>query len=153
MGRTQSQPDFTVLSLSKDKTKMSFLVQPDALAIITIWQEARGESYEGKLGVAEVIRNRMNRNYTSDGTVAGTVLRPWQFSGFNTDDPNRVKSFKIDDSDPVVIDCIRAWHESKNTNRTNGAVLYCNLKIIDRPSWAIARNKVAEIGHHTFFCA
>jgi spore germination cell wall hydrolase CwlJ-like protein len=133
---------------------VSFLVQPDALAVITIWQEARGESYEGKLGVAEVIRNRMQRNYSSDGTVAGTVLKPYQFSAFLPGDPNLIPSFKIDDTDPIVIDCIRAWNESKTTNRTNGAVLYCNLKILERaPNWAIARNKVAEIGEHTFYRA
>lgn len=127
------------------------IISPDALAVVTIFQEAQGEVYLGKVAVAEVIRERMRRNYSSDGTVAGTVLRPWQFSGFNTDDPNRVRSFNIDDSNPIVIECIRAWNESRSTNYSKQAVLYCNLAIIKRPAWAIEAKKVAVIGAHSFF--
>ena len=131
---------------------MSHVISPDALGIVTVWQEARGESYIGKVAVAEVIRNRMLRNYSSDGTVAGTVCKPWQFSGWRMDDHNLIPSLKIDDSDAVVIDCIRAWHESKKTNYAKGAVLYCNLAIVSRrPNWALEEKKVAEIGAHTFF--
>jgi len=129
---------------------LSKLVPDSALATICIWQEARGESYEGKLAVAEVIRNRMNRNDSSDGTVAGTVLRPFQFSGFGAQDSNLIPSFKIDDTDPVVIDCLRAWNESRNTNRANGAVLYY-AKTIAPPGWVKNCVQVAEIGHHLFF--
>lgn len=128
------------------------VISDDSLGIVTVWQEARGESYLGKVAVAEVIRNRMLRNYSSDGTVAGTVCRAYQFSGWRPDDHNLIPSLKIDDSDPIVIDCIRAWHESKKTHHTKGAVLYCNLSIlVKRPNWAKEENKVTEIGAHTFF--
>lgn len=50
----------------------------EALAALTVYLEARGESFAGKLAVAAVIRNRMERRYQSDGTIAGTVLRPRQ---------------------------------------------------------------------------
>lgn len=131
---------------------MSFLIQPDALAIVTIWQEARGESYAGKCAVGEVIRNRMKRGYSSDGTVAGTVLKPWQFSGWESGDVNRIKSLKIDDLDPLVRECIKAWNESKLSTYANGAVLYCNLNAVQvRPGWARDDKRVAEIGAHTFF--
>ena len=128
------------------------VIPDDALGILTVWQEARGEPYQGKVAVAEVIRNRMSRNYSSDGTVAGTVCRPYQFSGWNFNDPNLIKSLKIDDTDPVVIECARAWCESAKTNHTKGAVLYCNLGTVAKaPSWAKVENRVAVIGQHSFF--
>ena len=61
---------------------MARLIPEDKLAILTIAQEALAEPFEGKLAVAEVIRNRMKQRYMSDGTVEGTVLRAWQFSGW-----------------------------------------------------------------------
>jgi spore germination cell wall hydrolase CwlJ-like protein len=127
------------------------LVSDTALAAITIWQEARGEPYEGKLAVAEVIRNRMRAHYASDGTVAGTVLRPRQFSGWNSDDLNRVPSLKLDDGDRVVADCVRAWKEAaeQNTDVAKRALLYY-APALALPSWAKGCVEVARIGRHLF---
>src|SRR5690348_12849164 len=131
---------------------MAFLISPDALAVVTIWQEARGESYMGKVSVGEVIRNRMGRLYSSDGTVAGTVLKPWQFSGWESGDPNRIKSLLIRNEDPIVKECMDAWEQSKITTHVKGAVLYCNLAAVAvRPSWARDDKRVTAIGNHTFF--
>ena len=142
------------------------LISDEALAIVTIRQEAEGESYLGKLAVAEVIRNRMQRKYASDGTVAGTVLRAKQFSGWNatstkTDLINtfRIKSVQIDSDDPIVKDCIRAWHEAQaGSNTVHGAVLYyapSTLKKlgIPEPDWALpdSAEEVAVVGNHRFF--
>lgn len=127
------------------------LFSDTALAAATIWQEARGEPYEGKLAVAEVIRNRMRVRYTSDGTIAGTVLRPHQFSGWNSDDVNRIPSLKLDDADKVVADCIRAWKEAaeKNTDVAKGALLYYAPALVF-PAWARSCREVARIGRHVF---
>ena len=126
------------------------LITEDALAIVTIWQEARGEPYEGKLAVGEVIRNRMKRNYFSNGSVSGTVLRDYQFSGWNVGDANRVPSVDIDDGDSTVRECISAWKDSSISSVANGAVLYCNLHLA-HPSWAKPEKMVAQIGNHSFF--
>lgn len=127
------------------------IVNPNALAIITIWQEAQGEPYEGKVAVGEVIRERMLRNYSSDGTVAGTVARKWQFSGWDDRD-YLILALKLNDMDPVAQECIRAWNQSKNTRFAKSAVLYCNLAAVKkRPNWALEEKKVAVIGRHTFF--
>ena len=58
---------------------------------LTIWGEARGESDHGMLAVAFVIMNR-----SRDGDIINTVLRPYQFSFWNTDDPSRPKIGQID---------------------------------------------------------
>lgn len=60
------------------------LSDEDYLALC-VWDEARGEPYEGKVAVAEVVTNRANLHYSSDGTIRGTVLRRNQFSGFYFD--------------------------------------------------------------------
>lgn len=133
---------------------MARLLPDDALAVVTIWQEARGESYAGKLAVAEVIRNRTVNYYQSDGSVASTVLRAFQFSGWNVSDPSRVKSAKIDDEDPLVRDCLKAWHEAlTGTTTVNGAVLYYNPSIVETPTWARPEHatEVATVGAHHFF--
>lgn len=133
---------------------MARILSDDALAIMTIAQEALGESYEGKVAVAEVIRNRMDAKYSSDGTVAGTVLRAWQFSGWNTDAVGRVRMAKLDDTDPKVADCARAWHAAKAGSQTvHGAVLYYAPAVVTTPKWARAEHatQVAEVGGHVFF--
>src|SRR5690242_9293677 len=90
-GISQATPSISTSSMR--------LISDTALAAVTIWQEARGEAYAGKLAVAEVIRNRIKERYASDGTVAGTVIRPKQFSGWNSSDSNRIPSLQIDDGD------------------------------------------------------
>jgi N-acetylmuramoyl-L-alanine amidase len=131
------------------------LISEEALAVITIMQEAAGEPYEGKVAVAEVIRNRMNKKYASDGTVSGTVLRPLQFSGWNAKDPGRIRAVRSDSDDKVVKECIRAWHEAlAGTDMVKGAVLYYNPSIItEPPDWALpdSATQVAVVGQHHFF--
>ena len=132
------------------------IVSSDALAIATIWQEAAGEPYEGKLAVAAVIRNRMKSKYQSDGTVEGTVLRDYQFSGWNTDpkDTLRERSMRLDDTDPVVMECAKAWKESALIDPTHGAVLYFAPRGVTKtPAWASAESVklVRVIQNHKFY--
>ena len=150
-----------VLSLSvvwaasiSEASFMPRLVSEEALAVITIWQEARNEPQEGMIAVGEVIRNRMKQKYSSDGTVSGTVLRPLQFSGWNAKDPSRIKSLKIDDDDATVKKCLAAWLLSgTGTNHAKGAVLYYAPAVVSMPDWAKpdVAEKVAEIGGHHFY--
>lgn len=131
------------------------LITEEALAVVTIMQEAEGESYLGKLAVAEVIRNRMNKKYASDGTVSGTVLRPLQFSGWNAKDPGRIRSVRADSDGAIVRDCIRAWNEARaGSNTVHGAVLYLNPSLVSPlPEWSLpdSAEEVAVVGPHHFF--
>ena len=107
------------------------IVNPDVIGIICIWCEAQGESFKGKVCVGEVIRERVRRWYSSKGTVASAVAKRYQFSFMNDDKRNNdllLWALEIDDSDPVVKQCIKAWHASETTNYTKGAVLYLNKK-------------------------
>lgn len=129
------------------------LISDDTFAVITIWQEARNQGPEGMLAVAEVIRNRMMHKYASDGTAAGTVLAPLQFSGWNVHDPNRIPSVELDDQDPVVQACIMAWNQAVHdaTESVNGALNYCRFDLTPMPDWALPSLQVARVGAHVFF--
>lgn len=131
-------------------------VSERAWAVMTIWQEARGEIFDGKVAVGEVIVTRMTKRYSSDGTVEGTVLRPLQFSGWNTKDPNRISAARLDTNDIAIVECDRAWTRAlAGSAFTKGAVLYCNLELLQSinqvPPWIKECREVARVGHHTFY--
>jgi len=126
------------------------LIQDYLWGILTVWQEARGESYQGMRAVAEVIQRRAKKKYMSDGTVAGTVLRDRQFSGWNAADPNRIKAAVLDTSDPTVSECVRAWLDAeRGDDIVPGACHYFNANLVS-PPWAKGADVVAVIGNHTF---
>lgn len=54
----------------------------DDLAITCIADEAANQPHAGKVMVGCIILNRLKRSYSSDGTMIGTVLHRWAFSGF-----------------------------------------------------------------------
>lgn len=126
------------------------LITDDSIGIVTVFQEAEGEPYEGKVACAEVILRRTKRKFMSDGTVAGTCLRRLQFSGWNDNSPNRIRSLQIDTSNPVVNDCVRAWAEAEHgSNLAPECLHYFNAHIVN-PPWAKDAEVVAVIGNHTF---
>lgn len=134
------------------------LITDSALGYIAVWAESEGEPFEGKCAVAEVMQRRQRLKYQSDGTVAGTIAKRFQFSFFN-DDPGDnarlIRALQLDSDDPIVLDCIRAWNAVSLPNYVEivpGAVLYCNLAVV-QPPWAIGANFVRSIGRHSFYTA
>jgi len=127
------------------------LISDDAIAVVTIFQEAEGESFAGKLAVAEVIRNRMAKKYSSDGTIVGTCLRAMQFSGWNAMAGNRIRSVQIDSGSAIVNDCSVAWQQSAGSETVKGAVLYFAPAVVKRPNWADPAKLLAVVGRHEFY--
>lgn len=149
------------------------------LAAVCIADEAAGQPYEGKVAVGRVIRNRMALKYASDGTVAGTVLRPLQFSGFwfaMEDGVYRRTEWTLDGAEEeaatllaefsrqaIWADCKRAWRDSApgcgfaggpQYRKLDGeAVLYFNPRICAAPPWANPHDLEAVIFQHSFFRA
>ncbi len=121
----------------------------DDLAALTIYLEARGESFAGKLAVAAVIRNRMKMKYQSDGTVQGTVLKAWQFEPWNKQRPHQVR---INLNNRRMQDSILAWQLVQDGREVvDGALLFYNPRIARTPRWARLGHKVATIGGHEFY--
>ena len=121
----------------------------DTLAALTIYFEAKGESFAGKLAVAAVIRNRMAHHFHSDGTVRGTVLRPKQFEPWITRNPDDIPFNPLNTK---MQESLLAWKLVQDGRKVvNGAVLFYNPDIVKSPRWAQVHRKVAKIGGHEFF--
>lgn len=148
------------------------------LYALCIEQEAGGEPYEGKVAVARVIANRTALHYSSDGTTAGTITWPNQFSWlYFAGQPYVRVAWTVAEAlaraeallpaaqaSAVWADCQRAvadgaigsaftggpqWDKLNAEPRT---LLYLNPDIVHPlPSWASDEAMVAVIYHHTFY--
>lgn len=126
------------------------LVPDHVWAIMTILQEARNQTFDGMLGVAEVIRNRMK---AKNQRAYEIVLAPFQFSGWNTSDPNRITCAGVDLHDPRVAQAMKAWElaNKNNTDSVQGAMFYHSKHLKVFPEWATKFKRVTEIGDHIFY--
>jgi len=130
-------------------------LQPEtALLRMVAWAEARGEPRRGLLGVLHVIRNRALRR---DTTLKAEILRPWQFSSFNADDPNRPKMMTAAADDPLswaAIDAICELFELGYTNDpSQGASHYYVEKMKNPPEWGRGHadwKETVVLGRHVF---
>ncbi len=121
------------------------------LAIATLWQEARGEDQTAREAVAHVIRNRMAKCYDSDGTIAGTVLKRWQFSGWMSARIARQSLRAVAIGGVLITDLELAWDAaSTEPDPTQGAVLYYSPESMrtptSRPRWASKAPYLTTIG-------
>lgn len=142
---------------------------PVSLLALTLWGEARGEPALGKRAVAWVVRNRMSiaeawkehkgRQHPlfGDGTVAGVVLRPYQFSCWLKGDPNSAKMHEAIATDAAnltpglwailkavaagVLNDVPEWADP-----TYGATHYCTKELWgqDNPKAWHGRQEIAE---------
>lgn len=141
----------------------------------TIWGEARGEGFDGKLAVAWAIRNRAEAQrwygIAGDGvsypdhSLRAVCLKPWQFSAWNANDPNRAQLVKmsIEGRKTVVNyleisayrDCLNAALQvidGTAVDPTWGSTHYFNPLAVDEPpAWAKNRRPVYVCGNHLFF--
>jgi cell wall hydrolase len=130
---------------------MSKVVSEAILASLNIWMEARGESWEGKCAVGEVMRNRL-RSGSFGKTLPHIILSPYQFSGWNTKDPNRISAFLLEEDNPAFQECLRAWMASEKTDYARGATFYYNPKVVrDPPNWASPAKFTTQVGSHFFY--
>ncbi len=136
----------------RPQVSMDTLIPGWRLAVATIIGEAEGESFEGKVAVGKIIRNRTALGYASAGNIADTVLRPLQFSCWNTQDRRRDNICNTAFSSALCQESYRAWIESeKTTILPDDAVLYHATSI--RPGWAIGGKVelISKIGNHLFY--
>lgn len=118
----------------------------------TIYGEARGESQDGKLAVAHVIRNRAERGGWWGASIEDVCRHPWQFSCWNENDPNRVKLDALDANDPVAAECLWAALAvllGKHVDNTSGSCHYHATHVA--PDWSQGLTPVGQIGGHLFY--
>ena len=122
----------------------------------TIFGEARGEPFAGKVAVGWVIRNRyFAGKWFSGENIAETCLKPAQFSCWLPSDPNRAKLDVLTLNDPLYMECVHVAAGvlcGKIENPIGLATHYFAHDSVARwPKWADGRQRSAQIGEHLFF--
>ena len=123
-----------------------------ALLAIVIWREARGEPLAGKIGVACVIRNRVNADKVGPGRWTAVITERFQFSSMTAPgDPTLVEWPQ--DNDPSWLVCMivaEGVYNGTTPDNTFGATLYVNLAVAN-PEWAHTAVKTVVLGKQTFY--
>jgi N-acetylmuramoyl-L-alanine amidase len=121
------------------------------IAARTVWGEARGEGFEGMVAVAHVIANRALKGGWWGATLEEVCKKPWQFSAWNDNDPNREKLVSLSKTHPEYLMALQAVAVAlvADEDPTLGACHY-HTKNID-PAWASGAEASAIIGNHRYY--
>lgn len=109
-----------------------------------VFAESNLEPYEGKIGVASVILNRLRDSHFPN-TINGVIMQKWAFSC--------VKNGKINANPNAT--CYRAVYDAlRGKDPTDNAVFFYNPKIATS-QWMfnVKKNNITTIGQHVFFTA
>lgn len=116
----------------------------------TIYGEARGESQNGQIAVANVVMNRVKKGGWYGASVKDVVLKPYQFSCWNANDPNRSIILAATPAQLAGQLAIAKRAIAGNLpDITNGATNYHAKSVT--PYWAASMTKTATIGNHIFY--
>ena len=132
---------------------------PDVIyAAQTVFGEARGESWDGKIGVAWVIVNRKKAHrYYFGYTIPNVVRKPWQFTCWRRKNINYKKIHN-----PLKYESVDIWLEcyiaarlvlrGQVKDNTGGALYYIDESIIhDPPNWVAKLKLSVQHGRLYFF--
>lgn len=137
----------------------------DAIVALTLFGEARGEGPEGRIAVANVIRNRMlARRGTFGLTLREVCLKPNQFSCWMVAGGSLNHGVLMDTAlvlsreaaiGPVLKECrwiARGLFANEFVDNTHGASHYLTASLFQEkpPSWARGQKVLATIGAHVF---
>jgi N-acetylmuramoyl-L-alanine amidase len=139
--------------MSNSRIELEKLPEVELLARC-IWGEARGQSVQGKLAVAHVVLNRVNARAYYGRTIKEVVLKPWQFSCFNENDPNLAKILGLNVANPDLAYCHAVADVAlltDNPDPTGGATHYHATQV--RPSWVSSAQMtfLCRIDNHLFY--
>jgi spore germination cell wall hydrolase CwlJ-like protein len=122
------------------------------LLALAVFLEARGESFDGKYAVANVVLNRVRAHSWYGNTIPEVLLKRYQFSCFN-------RARAMHEYSDMILREYDAWEEcvqasllaygGAGTDNTGGADHYCAQEA--KPDWKTKFRKTAEIGRHEFF--
>lgn len=128
----------------------------DLMWALTVWREARGETFIGKVGVANVIRNRsLDAKKRWPTSIDGVVLQRLQFSCFNAGDPNSVlfPRSAVKPEWDSWLECVQAVGEAKAGNDPTMGSNHYHAIPDGRPfpKWADPALEIRKIGSHRFY--
>lgn len=119
----------------------------------TLWGEARGEGVAGMTAVACVIMNRARHPRWWGNTPDSVCTKPYQFSCWLPDDPNRAKLLAVTDTDAQfaeALDITARAIDGLVADVTGNADSYYALGT-PQPVWAATAIHTATIGGQAFF--
>jgi spore germination cell wall hydrolase CwlJ-like protein len=108
---------------------------------MVIYTEARGEPIEGRLAVAEVVINRMERGGAPKSLCAVTSQAN-QFAA-------PAKTLKSDEWQESLLIAKAVLKDPEGTLPGLGATFFHSVDV--RPYWASHMKRVARIGRHIFY--
>lgn len=126
----------------------------------TIYGEARGEPWEGKLAIAWVVVNRLNADSARLDRLYGNSIReicckPAQFSCWNRLDRNyqviQAAQLETDAAFRACLGAACAVLGGAVPDPTFGATHYHAASLKTPPAWAKGKTPCARIGMHLFF--
>ena len=125
----------------------------------TLFGEARGEGVKGMEAVACVVLNRVRMaaatrsgKFWWGNSIVTVCQKPYQFSCWSQNDPNRIKIMKIDGGDPLFAICLRIARRAAAgilRDFTEGATHYHALSAA--PNWAEGQVPLFILGNHVFY--
>jgi spore germination cell wall hydrolase CwlJ-like protein len=86
--------------------------------------------------------------------LATVCLEPFQFSCWNTSDPNRIRVAQLNDLDPTLGEAEHAVTTAINGSEpdpTHGAVNYYSTSMRTPPDWVSRMTFTVEKGKHRFY--
>jgi N-acetylmuramoyl-L-alanine amidase len=108
-----------------------------SLLELCVWREARNQGSEGMRAVAWSIRNRVQKPSWWGHDWKSVILKPWQYSSFNANDPNNEKW--PDDQEPAFVRCCEVctpvYLGSDTLDDTDGATHYYDTSIEFPKAW------------------
>jgi spore germination cell wall hydrolase CwlJ-like protein len=127
----------------------------DELLARCIYGEARGEPDCGKVAIVNVVFNRTGDGKDWNGNdIRSVILKPYQFSCFNADDPNFVQLRANSIHGNLYAFCrtiAMLALDDVFRDLTGGATHYYAAWLKQPPSWAAKMRHTVKIGSHLFF--
>lgn len=126
----------------------------------TMWGEARGEGKAGMAAVGHVVFNRVDAQSWWGSTVEDVCRKPFQFSCWNSNDPNRARLLSLTAADATFriafqiateLQTAQAIGARVRNDPTQGATHYYAPARVRKPLWAVGLVPCARIGGHDFF--
>jgi hypothetical protein len=145
---------------------------------LVVWDEAQGETFLGQAAVASVVLKRKGLPYASDGTMRGTILAHFQFSGFYFEMEHGHYTQIAHDVPGAEVEAAKLYAAALPTKAYGAclavarevmagtfkssdpawaklsaeprAILYFN-PAISKPAWADPAKHICDIGHHAFY--
>ena len=134
-------------------TKKGYDMTQDQTDIMarTLYGEARGEGERGMQAVANVIMNRVKAASWYGASVKDVCLKPYQFSCWNSNDPNRAIILSATDAQLKTARKVAEQAINGTLKDITGGATHYYADSIAAPYWAASMTQTAKIGHHIFF--